>query len=157
MEFDRIIEFLAGEECENCIDYFQWDNAISYSLEEELIKSMWGKMRYGVRDPEKELRSKLMNYQVKVSRFFDWIKMITIPSGTTSTKQTYSCPQHLGLNGAKHYRTLFMFFSDAIAHFNTSSVDVSKGSVLICKNKKMQISAPKGSAVYVICIYTIVD
>jgi hypothetical protein len=155
-DFVRVKAIFTGEECSNCIDYFQWDNNISYTLEEEISQAIWNKIIHGEKESEKELKSHIFNvyYLRKVSRIFEWIKMIAIPSRTRLDAKKYKCPTHMSDFSKEHSEdTMFIFMNDAAVHFKNTSVFIAAGDALVFDEKKEVALEALDGPVYLICLF----
>lgn len=156
--FTKISAIFNKEECENCIDYFRWDNSISYTQEEETTRAVWNKIIHGESEAEKKLKSAVFNlYNLKrASRIFDWIKMIAVPARSKIEKKKYQCPKHMcKLDKEFTEDTMFIFFSKAILHFKSTPVFVEAGDVVVFDESRAVSIEALDNPVYFICMFMI--
>ena len=156
--FKRILSIFNKQECENCIDQFEWDNSISYTQEDDIVRAIWSKIIHGESEAEKELKSKVFNsYELKrASRIFNWIKMIAIPARSKINAKKYKCPKHMcEFNGEFTEDTIFIFFTKAIIHFKLSTVVVEAGDAIIFDESREVALEASDVPAYLICIFVI--
>ncbi len=156
--FTKITALFGKEECENCIDQFQWDNNISYTHEEEITHAVWNKIIHGESEAEKKLKAAVFNlYNLKrASRIFDWIKMIAIPARSQISKKKYKCPKHMCVFEKEFTEdTMFIFFTKAVVHFKSTKVLVDAGDAVVFEEKHEVSIEALDCPVYLICLFII--